>query len=107
MKPETNEKVNQLQIDLVQLKKSSLVIRALKHKLRQQILKLIHSKGTITVTEIYVKLRLEQSVASQHLAILRKPGIVTTKREGKKIYYTVNYERLAEINKHIEGIVQR
>jgi len=107
MKPETNEKEKELQIDLLQLKKGSLVIRALKHKLRQQILKLIHSKGTITVTEIYVKLRLEQSVASQHLAILRKPGIVITKREGKKIFYSVNYERLAQINKHVEGLITK
>ncbi len=107
MKQETTAKENDLQIDVLQLKKSSMVIRALKHKLRQQILKLIHSKGSITVTEIYVKLRLEQSVASQHLAILRKPGIVNAKREGKKIFYSVNYSRLAEINKHIEGIVQK
>ena len=107
MKQETTAKEKELQIDVLQLKKSSMVIRALKHKLRQQILKLIHSKGSITVTEIYVKLRLEQSVASQHLAILRKPGIVNAKREGKKIFYSVNYSRLAEINKHIEGIVQK
>lgn len=107
MKIETEDKEKELQLDVQQLKKGSLVIRALKHKLRQQILKQIHAKGTITVTEIYVKLRLEQSVASQHLAILRKPGIVNTKREGKKIFYSVNYERLAEINRHIEGIVQK
>lgn len=106
MKAENNGKEKELQIDVQQLKKGGLIIRALKHKLRQQILKLIHSKNEITVTEIYVKLRIEQSVASQHLAILRKPGIVVTKREGKKIFYSVNYVRLEEINKHIEGIIK-
>ena len=64
----------ELKIDVLTLKKAALVLRAVNHKLRQQILKLIHQKGRITVTEIYVKLRLEQSVASQHLAILRKAG---------------------------------
>jgi DNA-binding transcriptional ArsR family regulator len=52
----------------------------------------------VTVTEIYVHLRLEQSVASQHLAILRKAGIVKTERDGKFIYYSVNHKRVEEIN---------
>ena len=88
-----------LKIDLLQLKKAALILRAINHKLRQQILKLIHQKDKITVTEIYVKLRLEQSVASQHLAILRKAGFVTTVRDGKFIYYSVNNQRLQEVNR--------
>jgi DNA-binding transcriptional ArsR family regulator len=52
----------------------------------------------MTVTEIYVKLRLEQSVASQHLAILRKAGFVNTVRDGKFIYYSVSKERLVEVH---------
>lgn len=63
-----------------------MILRALNHKLRQQILKLIDEHQKMTVTEIYVKLRLEQSVASQHLAILRRAGIVVTVREGKFIF---------------------
>ncbi|RYD71282.1 MAG: transcriptional regulator, partial [Sphingobacteriales bacterium] len=59
----------------------------------------------ITVTEIYVRLRLEQSVASQHLAILRRAGIVTTQRDGKFIYYTVNYKRIDEINSVVDQLV--
>lgn len=88
-----------LKIDLLQLKKAALILRAINHKLRQQILKLIHQKERITVTEIYVKLRLEQSVASQHLAILRKAGFVTTERDGKFIFYSVNSQRLQEVNR--------
>ncbi|HYH15024.1 MAG TPA: metalloregulator ArsR/SmtB family transcription factor [Flavisolibacter sp.] len=87
-----------LKIDIVQLKKAALVLRAINHKLRQQILKLISEHDRMTVTEIYVKLRLEQSVASQHLAILRKAGFVNTLRDGKFIYYSVSAERLAEVH---------
>lgn len=107
MKTETKEKKADLNVDVQQLKKGSLVIRALKHKLRQQMLKLIHDKGPIAVTDIYVKLRIEQSVASQHLAILRKPRLVNAEREGKKIYYTVNYNRLAEINSMMEALLKK
>ena len=86
-------------------KKAALVLRAMNHKLRQQILSLIDTEKKITVTEIYVRLRLEQSVASQHLAILRRAGIVVTQRDGKFIYYTVNHARIAEINKFISELV--
>jgi DNA-binding transcriptional ArsR family regulator len=87
-----------LKVDVLQLKKAALILRAINHKLRQQILRLIHQNGKMTVTEIYVKLRLEQSVASQHLAILRKAGYVHTLRDGKFIYYSVNYDRLTQVH---------
>jgi DNA-binding transcriptional ArsR family regulator len=98
------ENKNAIQVDLLALKKSALVVRALNHKLRQQILRLIADKGTVTVTEIYVKLRLEQSVASQHLAILRKAGFVKTKRDGKFINYTANLSRIRQINQLSQNI---
>ncbi|HRI24130.1 MAG TPA: metalloregulator ArsR/SmtB family transcription factor, partial [Ferruginibacter sp.] len=65
----------------------------------------IEDEKRITVTEIYVRLRLEQSVASQHLAILRKAGIVTTERDGKFIYYMVNYKRIDEISQFVKNLV--
>jgi DNA-binding transcriptional ArsR family regulator len=95
----------ELKIDVIQLKKAALILRAVNHKLRQQILKLIHQKGKMTVTEIYVKLRLEQSVASQHLAILRKAGFVNTVRDGKFIYYSVNHERLVQVHGFVQDLL--
>ena len=94
-----------LKVDLIHSKKAAMILRALNHKLRQQILKLIDEHQKMTVTEIYVKLRLEQSVASQHLAILRRAGIVATTREGKFIFYSVNYTRLAEVVGFVETLV--
>jgi ArsR family transcriptional regulator, virulence genes transcriptional regulator len=94
-----------LKVDLLNVKKAAMILRAVNHKLRQQILKLIDETGRITVTEIYVKLRLEQSVASQHLAILRKAGFVKTDRDGKFIYYSVNSSRLEELNQFVESLL--
>src|SRR3954470_14460085 len=96
----------ELKIDVIQLKKAALILRAINHKLRQQILKLIHNNGKMTVTEIYVKLRLEQSVASQHLAILRKAGYVNTLRDGKFIFYSVNYDRLEQVHGFVHGLLK-
>lgn len=70
-------------------------VRALYHPLRQSILVLIRDNNNrMNVTDIYVKLRIEQSVASQHLAILRNEGFVTTEREGKTIWYSTNEEAI-------------
>jgi DNA-binding transcriptional ArsR family regulator len=99
------ENFSSLNVDLHNLKKAAMVLRAINHKLRQQVLKLIDENGKMTVTEIYVKLRLEQSVASQHLAILRKAGFVKTERDGKFIYYSVSSERLEELNKFVKDLV--
>ncbi len=94
-----------IKIDYYNVKKAALILRALNHKLRQQLVKLIEEEKKITVTEIYVHLRLEQSVASQHLAILRKAGIVTTEREGKFIYYLINHKRIDEISRIVNELV--
>ena len=96
---------NVLKINYHNLKKAALVLRALNHKLRQQILTLVETEKKITVTEIYVRMRLEQSVASQHLAILRRAGIVNTQRDGKFIYYNVNYKRIDEITSLVDDLV--
>jgi DNA-binding transcriptional ArsR family regulator len=66
---------------------------------------MIDESGKMTVTELYVKLRLEQSVASQHLAILRKAGFVKTDRDGKFIYYSVNINRMQELNQFVKQLL--
>ncbi len=91
--------------DYLRVKKAALVLRALNHKLRQQFIKTIHEYDRITVTELYVKLRLEQSVASQHLAILRRAGVVSTIREGKFIFYTINEDRVEEVRKFVDQLL--
>ena len=94
-----------IQMDYHAVKKAALILRSINHKLRQQIVQLINENGQMTVTEIYVKLRLEQSVASQHLAILRRSNIVTTTREGKFIWYGINHQRLTEIEKFVADLL--
>ena len=94
----------EMKVDFLHVKKAALTLRAMNHKLRQQIMKLLEENDKLTVTEIYVRLRLEQSVASQHLAILRRAGIVKTERDGKFIYYSVNSSRVAHIMKCVDEL---
>ncbi len=74
--------------------KAAQISRAFNNSFRKRILDLLNNKGVLTVTEIYVALRMEQSVVSQHLAVLRNAGIVLTEREGKRIRYAINKNRI-------------
>lgn len=96
---------SELPLDVLTLKKAALILRAVNHPLRQQVLKLLHQHKRMTVTEIYKKLRLEQSVASQHLAILRRAGFAVTEREGKFIFYSVNYQRLKDVQQFSTSLI--
>ena len=97
---------NSAKINYVEVKKGAAILRSINHKLRQSIIKLLEEKDKLTVTEIYVKLRVEQSVASQHLAILRRAEFVNTTREGKNIHYTLNHARLEEVNAFIKQLLK-
>lgn len=95
---------DRISLNYESLRRSVLILRAINHDLRQDIIRLLDEEGRMTVTDIYVKLRLEQSVASQHLAILRRTGILSTQRDGKFIYYFLNKERIQEIAAFIEEL---
>ncbi len=89
---------DEIRLEYSKLKKALLNLRAVNHPLRKQMLTLLEEQKKLTVTEIYVKLRIEQSVASQHLAILSKAEIVETIRDGKYIFYSVNKSRINEVS---------
>ena len=93
-----------VKLDYVAVKNAAMTLRAINQKLRQQIIKLLEENKRSNVTDIYVKLRLEQSVASQMLAILRRANIVSTERMGKEIYYTLNYKRITQIAEFVHKI---
>ena len=82
------------------------MVRGINHTLRQRMLFLIHENKRMTVSAIYGKLGIEQSVTSQHLSILRNAGFVQTKREGKFIFYSVNYARLEQVHSIVHDLLK-
>lgn len=61
---------------------------------RQDILTTLTEKGTITANEVHRAIRIEQSTCSTHLKQLKKHGLVTDKRDGRAVYYSVNEDNL-------------
>ncbi len=92
-------------INQEKLADSSEILRALAHPLRMRILEFIDQNDEINVNKIYNTLRLEQSITSQHLRILRIAGLVETNREGKFIHYSINYDRMQHAMRAIDGFL--
>jgi DNA-binding transcriptional ArsR family regulator len=53
--------------------------------------------GARSVSELMEPLDVGQSAFSQHLAVLRRAGLVTATREGRRQIYAVNPEPLYEV----------
>jgi DNA-binding transcriptional ArsR family regulator len=50
--------------------------------------------GPLPVNKIAGALNISQSAVSQHLRVLKQAGLVTDKREGYHIYYSLNKNKL-------------
>lgn len=85
-----------------ELKNAQLAMRAIAHPLRLRMVEFIHQNSSVHVNRIYGELKLEQSIASQHLRILRDANLVTTKRNGKFRYYSLNYPKIENITTAIK-----
>ncbi len=94
-------------IDNDKLQLSSEILRAIAHPLRLQILEFIDQNKKINVNKIYNTLKLEQSITSQHLRILRDTEILETKRTGKYIFYSLNYGRIENTVKSVNNFLER
>lgn len=63
--------------------------KALGDETRLTILQMLKGQE-MCVCEILARLEMTQSAVSHHLKILKQAGLVTDKREGKWIYYSLN-----------------
>jgi len=64
------------------------VLKAIAHPTRLQILYLLKN-GEQCVCKIVPELKMEQSNVSRHLNILKKEGLVSSRKEGLKVFYRV------------------
>lgn len=95
-----------LLIDTDIIRKSVEVLRAINNNFRQELIKLLHKHKKCNVTFLYTTLKWEQVVVSQHLRILREADFIIAERDGREIYYSLNFERFAYIDKLIKKILK-
>ncbi|WP_048307553.1 helix-turn-helix transcriptional regulator [Halomonas sp. PR-M31] len=64
------------------------LLKAMANENRLRILCLL-DETELSVSELNSRLALSQSALSQHLAILRREGLVNTRRSSQTIYYSL------------------
>jgi DNA-binding transcriptional ArsR family regulator len=72
------------------------LFRVLGHPARVRILELLRD-GERSVGALQAELELDSGGTSQHLAALRRIGLVTSRRDGTSVYYRVEDDGVFEL----------
>jgi DNA-binding transcriptional ArsR family regulator len=87
-------------------KEASDLLKALAHEGRLMILYVL-CDGEKSVTELERRLALRQPTVSQQLARLRMDGLVSTRRHGKAIYYSLANDGVRTIMDALQNVFCR
>jgi len=79
------------------------LFRALGDETRLRLLEQLHG-GEQCVCDLTDELEASQSRLSFHLKTLKDAGLVTDRREGRWVYYAINPEALATLERVLAGL---
>ena len=88
---------------LTDLERATRLFHALSDRTRLSILQRLRF-GERCVCDLTDALDAAQSRLSFHLKVLKDAGLVTDRREGRWMYYTLNADALAEIGELVESM---
>lgn len=80
------------------------VIKALSDETRLEILDLLGNRE-MNVNEIADKCTVSRPTISHHLQIMKRAGILASRKEGKEIYYSLNINSLTSFAEAILSFV--
>ena len=75
---------------------ASLAMKAIAHPLRLKILCVLED-NELSVQEIVDNVGTSQSNISQHLAILRDKGVLSTRKDANRVYYRIGDPRTLKL----------
>ncbi|MEG9862812.1 MAG: metalloregulator ArsR/SmtB family transcription factor [Parvularculales bacterium] len=75
-------------IEQAKIERAAVIAQALSHEARLRICAMLLN-GEASVTSLCERLGSPQHRVSQHLAILRRADIVTTRRQSRQIFYSL------------------
>lgn len=86
------------------LRKRLNVCKAVANATRLKILDLMRD-GEICVCEITSAVDLEQSNVSQHLNVLKNAGILTSRRNGQHVLYSVRNKKIFDFMDALDALL--
>ncbi len=72
------------------------LFEALADEVRREIIRLLRVNREMCVTHIFERFYNSRSTISYHLGLLRDADIVTIRKEGRHIYYSLNIDKIRE-----------
>lgn len=82
------------------------LFKALANEERIEIVKLLKKNREMFAQDVEKHFYLEQSTTSHHLNILRRAGITKTRKEGRKVFYSIDYPQFMLVWKQFEHMMQ-
>jgi len=79
------------------LAEATAVLGLMSHGDRLRVLCNLSTEGEMTVGQLLERIDLSGSALSQHLAKLRKQGLVETRKDRQNVYYRVGREDVEKI----------
>ena len=89
-------------LDTKKLETAAFILKTIAHPVRIGIVELLTRNERLSVSDICANLGTEQSLTSHHLLIMKLEGILSAKREGKNIYYSLKMKEVEKIIACIE-----
>jgi DNA-binding transcriptional ArsR family regulator len=80
------------------------VFKALADPIRLELVAHIAARGPICVCHLEEALPYRQPRISKHLGVLRRAGLVSTRREGNWVYYSANTEAVQIARDYLEDL---
>jgi ArsR family transcriptional regulator len=85
--------------------KSAVIGRALADPKRLCVLESL-AEGEVSVSDLSTRVGCQVPNMSQHLAVLRSAGLVSTRRDGNTVYYRLADPRVLEAFRLIQSIAR-
>jgi ArsR family transcriptional regulator, zinc-responsive transcriptional repressor len=84
------------------LEEAAECLRMVAHPYRLRIIQMLLG-GDYMVSELAEACGIQPHMASEHLRLMQRAGLLTSRRDGRKIYYSVTEPHLEGIIRCIEG----
>lgn len=85
------------------LERIAFILKTVAHPMRLGIIHLLEQFPKLSVSEICEKLNSEQSLTSHHLQNMRLKGILSVKREGRSMMYSLKERDVSLIIECLEN----
>ncbi len=98
---QTTEGIKESQAE--KLERIAFILKTVAHPMRLGIIHLLEQFPRLSVSEICEKLNSEQSLTSHHLQNMRIKGILSVKREGRSMLYSLKERDVSLIIECLEN----